>query len=187
MSQTERASTIWTAPMVFDRNAHQVPLMVRAADIFWSGAGISTMHTNATVTIPTAVYSLPLSLLEDVGGWDSDYSAIGEDMHMYLKCLFARHGNLRVNVVHSAASQCNVCSDMKGIRGYLDNIRVRHQQALRHMWGMLDTGFAIRLAVVVLARRWKSWMSTAIVAVGRAVHRYEHGDTATYSGQPNVA
>ena len=171
-NQESRNSTIYIAPMVFDRNSHQVPALVRSADIFWTGAGISTMCAGSTTNMPTSVYTLPLTLLEDVGGWDTDYDAIGEDMHMYLKCFFALNGNLHSKVIYAAASQCNVCSDLKGLRGYLDGIRARYQQATRHMWGMLDSGFAIRLAADMFARRWNVWWMRLLGITARSLRQY---------------
>lgn len=139
-------STLYVTPIIFDRNAHVVPAVVRIADILWCGAGLSGLYENSAVCIPTSVYSVSLLLAERVGGWDTGPEAIGEDLHMYLKCWFATAGRLTVRVVHSAASQCNVCSDAKGIRGWIESWRARYRQALRHMWGSLDTGYAIEKA-----------------------------------------
>lgn len=139
-------------PVVFDRNLHRAPLPVRTADIMWGMAGISSMRDGCTVSIPTSVYSLPMVLVREVGGWDCGPGAIGEDLHMYLKCFFALSGNLTVRVIHAAASQCNVGSDASGIRGYLDRFSARYKQALRHMWGSLDTGFAVRAAISMVSR-----------------------------------
>jgi hypothetical protein len=111
----------------------------------WGYAGLSTMYPGTWISIPTSVYSLPLSLAEKVGGWDSDPTAIGEDMHMLLKCYFETAGNIISRVVHSPASQCNVSSDSRhGWRRTVDTCAARYRQALRHMWGALDTGFAAR-------------------------------------------
>ncbi|KAK5685058.1 hypothetical protein LTS10_003133 [Elasticomyces elasticus] len=157
LSKEERAATFYVSPIVFDRNSHQVPLLVRTADVVWSGAGISTMYAGSSVCIPTSVYSVPLRLVERTQGWDTGYTAIGEDMHMYLKCFFAVSGCLRSKVIYTAASQCNVCSGDLGIRGYAGTVAARYQQALRHMWGMLDTGYALRHATAMLFLRARSW------------------------------
>ncbi|KAJ5641932.1 hypothetical protein N7490_005932 [Penicillium lividum] len=118
---------------------------VRCADLLWGFAGISTMFPGTPISIPTSVYSLPLSLAEKVGGWDSDPTAIGEDMHMLLKCYFETAGNLISRVIYVPASQCNVSSDgSRGWRRILDTGIARYRQALRHMWGALDSGFAAR-------------------------------------------
>jgi hypothetical protein len=33
--------TIYVPPIIFDRNAHLVPRLVRVADLLWAGAGLS--------------------------------------------------------------------------------------------------------------------------------------------------
>lgn len=137
---------------MFDRNLHRVPLPVRGADIMWAGAGISSLYTGSKVCIPTSVYSLPLSLLAQVGGWDTGPGAIGEDMHMYLKLFFALSGNLHVTVVHAAASQCDVSTDDIGLKGFFTGLDARYKQGLRHMWGSLDTGYAVRETARMLHR-----------------------------------
>ena len=113
----------------------------------WSGAGLSCYltkpHENG-VAIPTSVYTVPLPLVNLVHGWDSDANAIGEDMHMMLKCYYAANGRLAIESIPSPASQCNISTDNTGIRGWLENHRARYFQALRHMWGCLDSGYAVR-------------------------------------------
>jgi len=143
---------IYVPPIVFDRNAHTVPIIVRVADIFWGGAGLSGHLWWDPIRPPTSVYSLPLSLIERVGGWDAGDDAIGEDLHMYVKCFFTLNGNLTVRTVLSAASQSNVHSDAKGIRGYFLNCNARYRQALRHMWGSLDSGYVVKSSSEML---WK--------------------------------
>jgi hypothetical protein len=93
-----------------------------------------------------------MTLAERVGGWDTGPGAIGEDMHMYLKCFFALSGNLKVKIIYAAASQCNVSSNLEGFSGFADGLRARYKQALRHMWGALDTGYAIRQAIEMIWR-----------------------------------
>jgi len=62
---------------------------------------------------------------------------------MMLKCYFVTNGRLTVESIPSPASQCNVTTGKAGIRGWAGNHRARYTQGLRHMWGCLDTGFAI--------------------------------------------
>lgn len=135
-------TTIYVPPIIFDRNAHAVPALVRIADIIWAGGGLSG-HCSI-IRPPTSVYSMDLSLVRRVDGWDADEVAIGEDLHMYIKCFFALNGNLTTRTVLSAASQSNVCPGAKGVRGWYKNCTARYKQALRHMWGALDSGFVAR-------------------------------------------
>ncbi|KAI9933082.1 hypothetical protein MW887_007553 [Aspergillus wentii] len=142
---TEADRTVYCCPIIFDRNSNESPILVRCADLLWGFAGLSTMYPGAPISIPTSVYSLPLSLAEKVGGWDSDPTAIGEDMHMLLKCYFETAGNVVSRNIFIPASQCNVSSDTgRGWRRTLDTCFARYRQALRHMWGALDSGFAAR-------------------------------------------
>ncbi|TAQ86661.1 hypothetical protein B7494_g5022 [Chlorociboria aeruginascens] len=143
-------TTIYVPPIIFDRNAHVVPQIVRVADIVWAGAGLSNHYHGSSICPPTSVYSLPLSIVDRVCGWDAGDDAIGEDLHMYLKCFFALNGNLTARTILSAASQSNVSSNIHGIRGFFADCRARYRQALRHMWGALDSGYFTRS----LARMW---------------------------------
>ena len=110
-------------PIIFDRNAQQVNPLVRAADIFWCGAGLSGLYRGSGIKIPTSVYSLAMQLAGDVGGWDTGPESIGEDMHMFLKCYFASKGRAQVKILYSPASQSNVSSDVKGFsRGVCESV-----------------------------------------------------------------
>lgn len=140
----ERSNTLYCVPIIFDRNAQIVNPLVRAADIFWCGAGLSGLYKGSSVMIPTSVYSIAMTLAGQVGGWDTGPESIGEDMHMYLKCYFKTRGQVKTKIIYSPASQSNVSSDTKGLRGAFDNIRGRYKQALRHMWGSLDSGYAVQ-------------------------------------------
>ena len=138
-------STLYAAPIIFDRNAHNVPAIVRVADILWCAAGMSGLYHGSTIAPPTSVYSIPLSLVDRVGGWDCDPEAIGEDLHMYIKCFFALNGHLTVRTVLSPVSQTNVSGGAgQGLGSLLADIKARYKQAMRHMWGALDTGYALR-------------------------------------------
>ncbi|KAH8832993.1 glycosyl transferase family group 2-domain-containing protein [Flagelloscypha sp. PMI_526] len=146
-------NNLYVVPIIFDRNSQSVNPLVRAADIFWCGAGLSGVYEGSSVMIPTSVYSIPLVLAEEVGGWDTGPDSIGEDMHMFLKCYFQTKGQLKTKIVYSPASQSNVSSGLKGIRGSIDNMKARYNQALRHMWGSLDSGYALRCGTKALFSR----------------------------------
>lgn len=140
-------STMYVPPIIFDRNAHVVPRLVRVADLLWAGAGLSGHYASSLICPPTSVYSLPLSLVDRAGGWDAGADAIGEDLHMYVKCFFALNGNLTTRSVFSPASHSNVYTNGKGVRGFYNDIMARYKQALRHMWGALDSGFVLKSTI----------------------------------------
>jgi hypothetical protein len=108
----------------------------------WSIAAMSNLYPNSTIKFPMSAYSLPMTLAAGVGFWDTDSLAMGEDFHMYLKCLFSSYGRLKVHTIYSPASCCNIQSD-----GWWKTLRDRYTQAKRHMWGCLDFGYALRRTV----------------------------------------
>jgi hypothetical protein len=144
----------YVCPIVFDRNSQDTHVLVRVADMLWGGAGLAGYLPFAPIHIPTSVYSLPLTLAQDVGGWDGDATAIGEDMHMLLKCYFNTGGRINTVPIFSPASQCNISTEYtQRWHRTFNAIRDRYQQALRHMWGSLDTGYAIRRAIKIKSFR----------------------------------
>ncbi|KAM0437718.1 hypothetical protein ACHAPT_002083 [Fusarium lateritium] len=177
-------TTVYSAPVIFDRNAHAVPALVRVADILWCAAGMSGLYPGSSIAPPTSVYSLSLDLVDRVGGWDCGSEAIGEDLHMYIKCFFTLNGNLTSRVIHSPVSQSNVT----GGGGTLNDVRARYKQALRHMWGALDTGFALRRLVEMwqdrkhTSRTYQPLHCTFADANSLAIHESQLGSEG--NGQP---
>lgn len=132
----------FVAPICFDRNAHDVPVAVRVTDIMWALAGLSSIYPGSGAKIPTSAYSISMALCANVGFHDAGPQAIGEDMHMYIKCLFSTGGNLISETIYSPASQLDVVAGQRGgIRGFYNDHIARYKQAIRHMWGSLDTGY----------------------------------------------
>lgn len=134
----------FTPPICFDRNAHDVPVAVRVTDIMWALAGLSSIYPGSGAKIPTSAYSLSMTLAASVGFHDAGPQAIGEDMHMYIKCLFSTGGNLISETIYSPASQLDVvAAERGGLRGFWNDHVARYKQAIRHMWGSLDTGYGL--------------------------------------------
>lgn len=166
------STTLYAAPIIFDRNAHSVSAIVRVADILWCAAGMSGLYSSSVIAPPTSVYSLPLELVDRVGGWDCDSEAIGEDLHMFIKCFFAVNGHLTCRTVLSPVSQTNVSGGGNGgFRGALMDMKARYKQAIRHMWGALDSGFALRKAFEM----WKDRKHTC--RAFRPLHKTGRGDS----------
>lgn len=49
------------------------------------------------------------------------------------------------------ASQSNVSSGKPGIRGHIESLKARYRQAMRHMWGALDSGYACKQAASLMS------------------------------------
>jgi hypothetical protein len=165
-SPEQRRIMMFTPCTVFDRyfiklkirNAGQVPVFVRATDIMWSIGVMSNLYESSNVRIPCSAYSVSMDLALSVNFWDIGPEAIGEDLHMYLKCLFATAGKLIVKPVFSPASQCNVEGSGYGVSGWFSGIQARYTQSYRHLWGSLDTSYAASECI-------KSWISPESISV----------------------
>ncbi|RXK36761.1 hypothetical protein M231_05996 [Tremella mesenterica] len=143
-SPEERKRMTFCPPIVFDRNAHQVPIGVRNVDSMWVLAGLSSIFPGSGAKIPTSAYSLSMSLCANVGFHDAGPEAIGEDMHMFIKCLFSTAGNLISETIYSPASHLDVISsEPHGLKGYWNNHVARYTQSMRHMFGSLDCGYFV--------------------------------------------
>lgn len=99
-------------------------------------AGLSSIYTGSKAKIPTSAYSLSMTLAANVGFHDAGPQAIGEDMHMFIKCLFSTGGNLISETIYSPASQLDVVAGVRGgLMGFWNDHVARYKQAIRHMWG----------------------------------------------------
>ncbi|KAJ3092025.1 hypothetical protein HK102_011507, partial [Quaeritorhiza haematococci] len=150
-SPEQRKIMMFAPCTVFDRNAKDVPIFVRVTDMFWSIGVMSNLYTSSPVKIPCSAYSVSMDLAIAVSFWDAGPEAIGEDMHMYLKCFFSTEGRVIVKSIFSPASQCNIEGEGEGIKGYISGVKARYTQGMRHLWGSLDTGYALRRSIVGIA------------------------------------
>ncbi|KAJ3344180.1 hypothetical protein HDU83_005309 [Entophlyctis luteolus] len=141
----DRMLQMFAPSTVFDRNADEVPVFVRLADMIWSAGVMGNYVPFSPISIPCSAYSLPMELAQAVDFWDVGSEGLGEDMHMFLKIFFATEGRIRVIPIYSPASCCNI-EGKKG-SGVLGAMRARYGQAKRHLWGCLDSGYALRKAL----------------------------------------
>ncbi|CAG8515378.1 1289_t:CDS:2 [Ambispora gerdemannii] len=72
-------------------------------------------------------------LAEKVGFWDTDQDAVGEDLHMWLKCFFKTGGAVRTAPIFVPINLTNVQTT-----GYVSNLHARYVQAKRHYNGVAD-------------------------------------------------
>jgi len=135
MSEDDK-NIMFAPPVLFNRNSLNVPSVVRITDIQWCCFAYATFGIYDGIGFPMSVYSLPMELAHRVDFWDTCASAIGEDMHMFLKCFFSTHGDLSVKTIPFPVSQTNVEGDT-----FVDTIYERYTQANRHALGLQDTPY----------------------------------------------
>jgi Glycosyl transferase family group 2 len=115
--------------------------------MFWSIGVISNLYPSSPVKVPCSAYSVSMDLVLAVNFWDAGPEAIGEDMHMYLKCYFSTAGRVIVKSIFSPASQCNIEGTGTGVSGFVSGLSARYTQSKRHLWGTLDFGYCLRRTI----------------------------------------
>ncbi|KAI8082760.1 glycosyl transferase family group 2-domain-containing protein [Halteromyces radiatus] len=128
-------------PIFFSRNCYEVPAAVRVTDITWSAMVMSNLSNSRGLSFPCSTYSLSMMLAERVGYWDTDADAVGEDMHMWLKCFFKTNGQVRTAPIYVPINLTNVQTE-----GYLSNVNARYVQAKRHYNGVADVAYTLKNA-----------------------------------------
>ncbi|KAI9265722.1 hypothetical protein EDC94DRAFT_603914 [Helicostylum pulchrum] len=132
---------LFAPPIFFSRNCFDVPAAVRMTDITWSAMVMSSLSNSRGLAFPCSTYSLSMVLAERVGYWDTDADAVGEDMHMMLKCFFKTDGLARCCPIFVPINLTNVQSD-----GYFSSMNARFVQAKRHYNGVADLAYTLRNA-----------------------------------------
>jgi hypothetical protein len=131
-----RTKAIYAPPISFVENALQVPAAVRVTDMVWCLTVLNQLSTGRQVKFPCSCYSLSMELCNRVGFWDKTPEAIGEDAHMFLKCLFKTNGEAYSETIFIPAGCYNVCDDT-----WIGSIKARYYQMYRHLWGTFDLAY----------------------------------------------
>ncbi|CAG8461966.1 8995_t:CDS:2 [Acaulospora morrowiae] len=134
-------NTICSPPIFFSRNALNVPAAVRVTDIMWSIMVMQNLSNPRGLAFPCSTYSLSMLLAEQVGFWDTDKDAVGEDLHMWLKCFFKTGGQARSVPIFVPINLTNVETT-----SYISNIYARFVQAKRHYNGVADVAYSLKSA-----------------------------------------
>lgn len=105
---------------------------------------MSNLSSGRGIAFPCSTYSLTMILAEKVGYWDTDADAVGEDLHMWLKCFFKTEGLARSVPIYVPINLTNVQTS-----GYLANMNARYVQSKRHYNGVADLAYTLRHAAGV--------------------------------------
>jgi hypothetical protein len=132
-------TVIYASPTFFSRNPHNVPAVVRIADIMWSAMVIQNLANLRGMIFPCSNYSLSMELAKKVGWWDPYDEAVGEDLHMFLKCFWNTNTVARGVPVYVPINMCHVEVD-----GFFANIKARYVQARRHYSAIPDLSYTLK-------------------------------------------
>ncbi|KAG1086269.1 hypothetical protein G6F42_021059 [Rhizopus arrhizus] len=131
---------IFAPPIFFGRNCFKVPAAVRVTDITWSSMILSNLSSSRGIGFPCSTYSISWKLADQVGYWDTDADAVGEDMHMTLKSLFKTEGQARMTPIFVPINLTNVETE-----GYIENLRAR---------------FCSQSTYILRGCQWRRWQTT---------------------------
>jgi len=85
-----------------------------------------------------------MHLADRVGYWDKGPEAIGEDCHMFLKCLFKTNGEARMETIHVPIGCYNICADT-----WFGSLKARYDQMYRHLWATIDIAYTVQQSIVM--------------------------------------
>lgn len=121
---------------------------------------MSSLSNSRGLAFPCSTYSLSMILAEHVGYWDTDQDAVGEDMHMMLKCFFKTDGLARCCPIFVPINLTNVQTS-----GYFSNMHARFVQAKRHYNGVADLAYTLRNAFGVRSRKTSHFLDKLAMTV----------------------
>lgn len=132
-------SAVFAAPTFFESNRYDVPTFVRAMDDLWCLGAAANIFSNSALGFPISNYSLSLQMLSEMGYWDVDYDAVGEDFHTFVKASVRLRREVRL--VPIAVPMNN--DDVEG-HDYRKSLLARYSQSMRHALGISSTSYLLR-------------------------------------------
>jgi hypothetical protein len=132
-------SAVFAAPTFFESNRYDVPTFVRAMDDLWCLGAAANIFSNSALGFPISNYSLSLRMLDEMGYWDVDYDAVGEDFHTFVKASVRLKREVRL--VPIAVPMNN--DDVEG-HDYRKSLLARYSQSMRHALGISSTSYLLR-------------------------------------------
>src|SRR3989338_3813474 len=131
----DRKYRFFWAPVLLYINFCKLPLPVRVQSILSSVARFAYLSQKDDL-IQISTYSTNLSLLEEVGYWDTDI--IPEDWHIYLQAFFTFGEKVKTIPIYLPITRDGVLSE-----GLFNTFKSRYSQERRWAWGASDIPYAI--------------------------------------------
>lgn len=151
----DRYERFWQAPLFYCNNIWRVPAPIRFTSWFSHVGQLAELTMPFYPALPVSTYSTSLRLAEGIGWWDPE--VISEDWHVYLQAHFHLDGRVKLEPIYLATH-----ADCAEGDSWLDSMRTRFQQVMRHSWGAEDVGYCLgqirsrrTLALRHLSRAWQ--------------------------------
>ncbi|MBN2015325.1 glycosyltransferase family 2 protein [Candidatus Dojkabacteria bacterium] len=135
VTDKDRYTHFYAAPMLYYANFWKVPFYSRVANTLFS---INNIATAARIDkfIQVSSYSFSWKLLEDINFWSVDI--IPEDFHMFFKALFVHYDKVLTRPIF-----LRNLSDAAESIGHASTIKNQYEQVKRWAWGVSDHGWMI--------------------------------------------
>ena len=128
---------IWQTPIFFDHNIWLTPASVRLLTFITNTVPVSELSTPILNIFPLSTYSLSFKLVVDVGYWDP--IVIAEDWHMFLRCFFAKDGDMSVRPMFLPT----IAEPFLGETTFKTWVMV-YRTRIRHAWGAGDMVYILQ-------------------------------------------
>jgi len=135
VTDEDRYTHFYAAPMVYYANIWKVPFYSRIANTTFSVNNIAT-SVRIDKFIQLSSYSFSWKLLEDIKFWSVDI--IPEDFHMFFKALFIYEDKVLTKPIY-----LKNLNDAAESVTHLRTIKNQYEQVKRWAWGVSDHGWMI--------------------------------------------
>lgn len=135
-SNPDRYLRFWQAPIRYHSNIWEVDPTIALVHAYSSAWELVYLSAPGWIPLPMSSYSLSLRLLDGVGYWDGD--VIADEWHMFIKAFFQRGGEIKLERILLPFS-----GEATSGNGFLDSLKNRYQQSLRHAWGSKEVGYTL--------------------------------------------
>lgn len=126
---------------MYTRNHLAVPFCSRVHDQT-NGLMQFMLSTNFSNSyFPLSCYSMSYATLQKMGWQDTNSDAIADDYHTAMKAYWKNKGEIEVIPVYAMFNQVNVETG----KGYVADVIARFWQAERHIRGLLDVAYNLRM------------------------------------------
>jgi hypothetical protein len=139
--ESQPINHFYQAPQFFYNNLHRIPLLVRLPSIIGGIYMLSTLQKKSKRFMISAVYSMPLALLEKIGYWDLNY--IPEDWHLFFKSYFKLGGKVDITPLYLP-----IMIDAAESNTKWGTYKNSYQQLKRWAWGSVDIPYVIKQSLL---------------------------------------
>lgn len=134
-----RYERFWQSPIFWHHNINQVPSLIRITGVMGNVIHIANIQEPDGLFFNYSCYSSSYKLIDSTGYWDPDM--IPEDWHIFLQAFFTTQGRVLVEPIFLPT-----IVDAPDGNSYMNALKNRYNQCVRHAWGATDIPYALEQA-----------------------------------------